>query len=251
MSSYCEGCGNQLREGAKFCHSCGAGAPAKPPSQPPSQVATPRSSAYQPQSYPQSPQAWSSSQPPYVEQPKASSGVAKFIIIAMLVILGFVGVIGIGAFVLFKRAVKTVRVTEDSSGNPAIAINPPGGGELKIGSGSTVTEEELGVPIYPGSTPTKDGGSVHISGTGIGGSKGGGWVGVATFMTEDSVDDVAEFYRQKLDKDVQTVDTTTDDKRTVVFNAKTDRGLRTITITDEPDTTTKIAIVNIGKTAEQ
>ena len=116
MSSYCERCGNQLRDGAKFCHSCGAGAPAQPPAQPPAQMATPRSSAYQPQSYPQSPQPWSSAQPPYVEPPKASSGVAKFIIIAMLVILGFVGVVGIGAWVLFRRAVKTVRVTEDSSG---------------------------------------------------------------------------------------------------------------------------------------
>ena len=167
----------------------------------------------------------------------------------MLVILGFVGVVGIGAFVLFRRAVKTVRVTEDSSGRPAIAINPPGGGELKIGAGSAVTEEELGVPIYPGSTPSKDGGSVSISGPGVGGSKRGGWVGVATFTTEDSVDEVAEFYRQNLDKDVETVDTNKDDKRTVVFNAKTERGFRTITITDEPDTTTKIAIVNIGKAA--
>ena len=174
--------------------------------------------------------------------------MAKVIIIALLVILGFVGVAGIGAFILFRRAVRTVSVTEDSSGHPSIAIKPPGGGELKIGSGSGVTEEELGVPIYPGSTPSKDGDSVSIKGSGVGGM-GSGWVGVATFTTEDSVDQVQEFYSEKLGSDTQTVDNQRDEKRTVVFNTKTDRGLRTITITDEPDTLTKIAIVNIGKGA--
>jgi zinc-ribbon domain len=240
MSPYCERCGNQLRPGAKFCHSCGAGAPV--------QTSAPPSSGYQPQSYPQSPQGWSSPPPSYVEPPTRSSSVAKFIIISLLVILGFVGVVGIGAWVLFRRAVRSVNVTEDSSGRPAIAIKPPGGGELKIGAGSAVTEAELGVPIYPGSTPSKDGGSVSISGSGVGGMRNG-WVGVATFTTEDSVDQVQEFYREKLGKNMETFDQERGGKRTVVFNTKTGRGLRTITITDEPDTLTKIAIVNIGKAA--
>ena len=78
---------------------------------------------------------------------------------------------------------------------------------------------------------------------------GSGWVGVATFTTEDSVDQVQEFYSEKLGSETQTVDNQGEGKRTVVFNTKTDRGLRTITITDEPDSLTKIAIVNIGKTA--
>ena len=94
MTAYCEKCGNQLRDSAKFCHSCGAAAaniepqsssysPGSAPSRPPASYSAPPRSSYSPQPPPNYPQGWQASN---VEVPKKSSGIGKIIVIALLVI---------------------------------------------------------------------------------------------------------------------------------------------------------------------
>lgn len=237
--AYCEKCGNQLREGAKFCHSCGAATTSSsfssaPP--PPSYASAQDRGGYTPQSSPNYPQAWQSSN---VEVPRKSN-VGKIILITMAVILLLVGVVSVGAFIAIRRAVNNVvHVGKDAAGNEGVSISAPGG-SVRIGQNTAVTEAELGVPIYPGATPSKDG-SVSISGSAAGKS---GFVGVATFKTSDSVDEVADFYRAKLPNDTNVVDSTKFGNRTVVFKAKTEGGGRVITVNATDDSTTQITIVN-------
>ena len=236
--AYCEKCGNQLREAAKFCHSCGAATTGSSfSSSVPSGYASPHDrGSYAPASPPNYPQAWQASN---VEVPRKSN-LGKIILITMAVILLLVGVVSVGAFFAIRRAVhNVVQVERDGSGNDSVAIRAPGG-SVRIAQNSAVTEEELGVPIYPGATASKDG-SVSISGTGGGKS---GFVGVATFKTGDSVDTVADFYRERLPKDTNIVDSTKFGNRSVVFNAKTDGGGRVVTVSATDESTTQITIVN-------
>jgi len=179
--AYCEKCGNQLREGAKFCHSCGAATTSSSfsSSTPPSYASPQDRGGYAPQSSPNYPQAWQSSN---VEVPRKSNA-GKIILITMAVILLLVGVVSVGAFIAIRRAVhNVVRVEKDANGNEGVSISAPGG-SVRIGQNTAVTEAELGVPIYPGATQSKDG-SVTISGSGGGKS---GFVGVATFKTSDLI----------------------------------------------------------------
>jgi len=159
-------------------------------------------------------------------------------VIALLVIFMIGGVFAVGAFFAIRRA---VHIGRDSNGNQEVSIQAPGG-SVKIGH-PTLTEEELGVPIYPGSTPSTDGGSVSISGTGAGKS---GFVGVATFKTDDSVDEVADFYREKLSKDTSVAESSKSGTRSVVFTTKSDTGGRVITVTasNNDKYATLITIVN-------
>jgi hypothetical protein len=101
----------------------------------------------------------------------------------------------------------------------------------------------LGVPIYPGATPDKDGsGTVSVSNPGQ-----SGWFGAATFTTGDSVDEVAAFYRDKLGEQAPTVDSASEGKRQVVFTLQTDKGFRMVTIGEE-DGKTKLVIASAGNT---
>jgi hypothetical protein len=256
MTTFCQQCGNQLRTGGKFCQTCGA------PSQP-SQVAQPTTypsnyqgeyqgnyqdeyqGNYPPHSPYQSPAAYEGYAP--YPPPPSSTNWLKIFLITMTVIVALVGVSAIGVFYFVRRTVNNiVKVQEGEGGRPEVSINVPGGGQIK--AGSDVTEEQLGVPIYPGAVQTKDGGSVSISGTEAGKS---GWFGVAGFTTDDEVDDVVAFYRDKIGEGAQIADTEQDGKRSVVFNTQREQGWRMVSVQEDDEGKTKITIASAqGRSAQ-
>jgi hypothetical protein len=250
MTTFCQQCGNQLRTGGKFCQTCGA------PSQP-SQGAQPTNypanyqgeyeANYPPPSPYQSPAAYEG-YAPYPPPPQRSTNWLKILLITISVVVALVVGSAIGVFYLVRRAVdKIPTVQRGENGDTEVSIPVPGG-NAKISANSTITEEQLGVPIYPGAVQTKDGGSVSISGTEAGKS---GWLGVANFTTDDEIDEVVTFYREKIGAGAQIADTQQDDKRTVVFNTQREQGWRMVSVQVDDEGKTKITIASIqGRTAQ-
>lgn len=157
-------------------------------------------------------------------------------------------VIGVGSvaalYYMIRSAVNNVvTVEEGKDGQPKVELNVPGAGRISVNSG--IDEAQLGVPIYPGATPDKDGsGTVSVSNPGQ-----SGWFGAAVFTTDDSVDEVRDFYRDKLGDKASTVDSVASEgKRQVVFTLETDKGFRMVSIGEE-DGKTKFVITSAGNTA--
>ena len=239
MTSFCAQCGNQVRSGGKFCQSCGAAvvqsAPAPPQSSSQGTYQSSYPAGYQGNFAPEV-------QPEYAA-PARSGSALKIILITLAVLLFLIGgsVIGLTLFLRSKLA-NIVTVKDGQGGQSEVAINAPGG-QIKVTAGSGVTAEQLGVPIYPGAVVGKDGGSVTLSG---GGAQGHGWFGASVFRTDDDMDEVVAFYKEKLGNQAKTLDSTADGTRTVVFTLETDKGWRMVTISNEDAKVTKIAIASAG-----
>ena len=74
----------------------------------------------------------------------------KIILITLVVLVFLIGgtVVGV-AFFLRSKLANIVQVKEGQGGRSLkVAINAPGG-QIKVTAGSAITEEQLGVPIYP------------------------------------------------------------------------------------------------------
>lgn len=243
MAVYCAKCGTMVDPGAKFCQSCGAPAPqpvqaAAPPSYtpppPPQNQWAPPPPGQQPPPY--------TAQAPMAPPPKKSGGALKIILIALgvIVVLFVVGIIGIGLFVK-KTVLDNVSVKEGPGGKAEVSINTPGG-QLKLSSKNDITEEKLGVPIYPGAKADEGAGSISFTGSD---EKGSGTFGGASFTTTDSVDKVVDFYKSKLGSKVTVLDTTSEDKHSVVLSVGSEKSWKTITIQDEGNGITKIAVASL------
>lgn len=236
MTTFCANCGNQIRSGGRFCQACGT--PVSPAS-----AAARESSGYQsniPPSSPYQSPAYYGAPPPV----RSGTNWTKVILITLAIIFLLGGTVVVGTFLFIRSAVNqvvTVRDVED--GGKAVDLKLPGG-QVKIGT-STLTEEELGMPIYPGARMEKDG-AVSISG---GSENRSGWIGAATFITEDSIEDVAAFYSEKLGENVHRVDSAQDNRRTVLFNTQTEKGWRSVAIRDEGAGEVKITITSIQGTS--
>jgi len=224
MAQFCTKCGAPLVEGMKFCTGCGAtvGAPAAPgpvapapaaaaPVAPVSAVAAstpaPASSASNAAQIAAGP---GSAPPPVVPAarvatpvaaPKSSSGspVLK-IVLGVLAVIALLTVVSVGAGVYYYYHVvkpKMVQIenrvhatfpvpagtrevhTEPPPPAPAAAAPVPG-----QDNGPVVA---AGVPIYPGATAKEGGGEVSVGG-----------LKVQQYTTDDSVDKVAAFYKDKM-----------------------------------------------------
>lgn len=107
-------------------------------------------------------------------------------------------------------------------------------GEVKFESSKTVTEADLGVPIYPGAK-SQDGGSLMIAGGGK--EKGGSWT-AANFTTADPYESVRDFYKGKAGADAQIMETSAEGAKTAMFHLKAK---------DEKDKTAATVIVSRSK----
>lgn len=87
-------------------------------------------------------------------------------------------------------------------------------GEVKFGSGVKMSQEELGVPPYPGASQDK-GGAFSVASKGEEGKS----LNAGTFMTSDSAEKVAAFYGEKLGKDAKKTEVSTPDGKTIAYNA--------------------------------
>ncbi len=243
MAIYCANCGNQIREGAKFCQSCGA--PAAQVSEATTRSTfSPPASPYQPPpgSYP----APSYEAPSAGAPPKRSSTALKVVLITfgIFIVLFVTAVIGIGIFI--KRAAENISVKEGPGGQAEVNIKTPGG-DLNISAKGEVSEEQLGVPIYPGAKADESSGSFSISGAS---KEGRGSFSAVTLTTTDSLDEVVAFYKEALANEItNTVESSSGGNRTVVLTVKMENASKNISIIDEGKGVTKIAIISVAKLA--
>jgi hypothetical protein len=168
-----------------------------------------------------------------------SSNALKIIVITLAVLLVLIGGTIAAVTFVFRRAVSNiVQVNEGKDGQPNVVLDIPG--VPKVTAGGIVTEEQLGVPIYPRAQPDKDGSSsVSVGGGNV------GWLGVATFRTTDAMDDVVAFYHEKLSSEVKVAETSNAGKRSAVFQLESPKGWRMVTIAeDDTENVTKIVIAS-------
>ncbi|MDD5542248.1 MAG: zinc ribbon domain-containing protein [Acidobacteriia bacterium] len=231
MAVFCGKCGSPIDSGSKFCPNCGALAP-----QP---AAAPVGAAPPPPSQPWSTPGPQTGMPP--APPQKSGGALKVILIALgvLVVLIVVGLVGAGLFIK-KTVLDNVSVKEGPGGKAEVSINTPGG-QMKINARDEITEEKLGVAIYPGAKADEGAGSVTFSGEG----GKGGMIGGAAFTTSDSVDQVVSFYKGRLGSKATVLETTAEGKHSVVLNVTTQDSWKTIVVEDEGNGTTKISVSNM------
>lgn len=189
MDSVCPKCGSAVAAGAGYCPACGAAvAPAEPfaaggyapvnlpPVNTPPNVAGP---------YPGVPAAYAG------PVPAKGGGGLKIVLIIVAIIVGIivlgVGIVGYGVYKV-AHSVKT-----DSKGN--VSWNVPGGGGMSIGQNVTATEDELGVPVYPGAARGPGGMRVKNKATSM---------IMVVYKTNADVDDVISFYKGKMPDAVET-----------------------------------------------
>jgi hypothetical protein len=161
--AFCNSCGATLNPGTNFCSKCGS-ANASVPGAAPTPAARP------------------------VTAPPPSSGSSSalkiiLIIVGVIVLLGILGVATVG-FIGYRIA-KNSHVNQKGDN---VKVETPFG-NMETSTDPAKTAEELGVEVYPGAEPQKNGtasvtfGSLHTI--------------TAVFDSSDSVDKVCDFYRTK------------------------------------------------------
>ena len=232
MARFCTSCGSSVSEDLKFCSQCGAEMGV---GQPPASVAGPEpvtSDVSAP--LPAAPVA--------VAAPaaKSSSPLLKIILIVVLVIVFImVGTIGACLYGVY-RAKKAVgeAVKMDESGK-SFEIQTPGG-PIKMGEQPVKTPTEIGgVPVYPGAKATEAGAQFSF------GDKF--QIGGQEFATDDSVDQVVAFYKEKYGSELNIAETEGHYRLSVNTGSKQQAHVVTIDVSADPDTSkTKIMMSHLG-----
>lgn len=174
--------------------------------------------------------------------------------VAVRLVAAFLVALLIGAFVLTgcggsKRTVTTadgsVTVTEEGKNGSSIESK---GGDSKATASTekpTVTEAELGIPVYPGAT-------AEVTST-YEGSEGGKTQTMRQHLltTPDSFDEVVAFYKSRL-KDVESQSVTTVPDGQIAFfhvPAPTPGGHVTVTINEDRDK--KVTRIHVIRTSSE
>ena len=204
MATFCTQCGASIPEGNQFCTACGKpiGAAAAPSPQPGPATQPDWTPVVTPGTQPGTQPVYA--QPVYAQPVQQRSGGAIKVI---LIILG--AFVGLGilcvALVMFGlwRVSRHVHVGNNGEvsistpqgivkagggDNGTVKITTPGG-TLTAGSNATVTASDLGIDIYPGAAR-------HEGGMQISTPKGS--TVSAVFATDDPMDKVVSFYKDKM-----------------------------------------------------
>jgi zinc-ribbon domain len=221
MASFCTRCGASVPEGTQFCTACGTPVGANP-APPPQPAASP---------------AWTPVAVAPAQQPvqQRSGGAVKVILI---VVGAFVG-LGILCVALFMfglwRVSRAVHVSNDGS----VKISTPQG-TLSAGSSTRVSAADLGIDIYPGAARREGGMQITTA---------KGSTVSAIFSTDDPMDKVVSFYKDKMGQGISVFENEqgailtmngADSKSSVVVTISTD--------TNAADGHTKIAIMHTKST---
>lgn len=260
MATFCTKCGASIPDGNQFCTACGTpvsamgaappaatGAGATPPAWTP--VVTP-------QGGPSASPGWTTTPAPVYAQPvqPRSGGAVKVILIIVGVFVGL-GILS-AALVMFGlwRVSRHVHMSNDggvkistpqgtlsaSSGeNGTVKITTPGG-TLMTGNAAKVSAADLGIDIYPGATR-------HEGGMQITTPKGS--TVSAVFSTDDSLDKVVGFYKDKMGQGISVYQN--DQGAVLSMNSADNKSSIVVTISTSPTATdghTKIAIMHARST---
>ena len=188
MAQFCTKCGSPLAEGMKFCTGCGAtigeqSAPAA--AQPPAPVAAAQAAPPAPVAAPVAPAA-------AAPAPSKGSPILKIILLVLGgVFLLSVLAVAAGVYYYYTRIKPRVTQIEEKihqayptpSGTREVHPQPPAPSE------PAAPALDMGVPVYPGATPTEGQGEMPM---GAGGFK------VQQYTTPDSLEKVLAFYKDKL-----------------------------------------------------
>jgi zinc ribbon protein len=205
--AFCNSCGATVTDGTKFCNKCGSPIPAGP--------STPAVTAAVPLAPPPA---------------KGGSSALKIILIIIAVILGL-GILGIATvgFIGYRIA-KSAHVTQHGDN---VKVETPFG-SMETNKDPAQTAKDLGVEIYPGAVPQKNG-TASMS---FGNMK----TVTATFEISDSVDKVCDFYKTKFPSSTMT----TSDQNHCTIMSGDQQNMITITAQSNGDTT-KLVIANVNK----
>ncbi len=168
VARFCSKCGAELSSGAQSCASCGAPVAGAAAAFPPVQLVAGM---------------------PVAVPPKSGSSALKVVPIIVAVFVGL-GLIVAGAFgyYVFLFA-QDERVAESDK---HISVNVPCAGGFSASTSETFSAADLGAYIYPGATQVEGGVRTTLpTGTTI----------TAVYVTCDSKDDVARFYKHKFGSD--------------------------------------------------
>ncbi|HMD84152.1 MAG TPA: zinc ribbon domain-containing protein [Terriglobia bacterium] len=225
MAQFCTKCGTPLPEGMRFCTGCGAtlGEPPAPAAAPTPAMAVPSPSPVAPAAAPAA---------------SSSSPVLKIILIvvAVFIFLGLVTAMSCVYFV-YRAKQKMTQIEKQAqatfpmqTGTQGANIQPTAPGQAPPQESATPIDPAT--LIYPGAT-AKEGASMALGG-----------FQVQQYTTDDSVDKVLSFYKDKLGPKALVQQT---DKGALV-QVVGQTGLFTITIArDEASAKTTFSITRIGK----
>jgi zinc-ribbon domain len=178
--AFCNSCGAQLTEGTRFCSKCGA-------------PITGTTGATLSVAMPSTPTAT-----------KAPSSALKTILIIVGAII-LIGIVGIASLTFIGvRLARHSRVTQEGE---HVKVETPFG-TAETSKDPEDAAKELGVDVYPGADPQKEGASTATFGRVRTVS--------AAFQSDDSVEKVCAFYRSKFPN--ATVSTSDQNRCTIVSN---------------------------------
>jgi zinc-ribbon domain len=244
MARFCTKCGSSVTEGMTFCTNCGSAlAEAQAPAAPPAQAPAPAAPAVQAVPVARVPigAAPATGGAGAVAAPGKGSPVLKIVLIVLGVIV-LLSILGIGScgYMLWRAKKKATSMMDQARTTMAHTATPEVQQTQPQRQGGAGTEAESAatkdVPPYPGSQATEAGGDLSMGG--MGGMSG------QEFVTDDSVDKVVEFYKEKLGDKIKVQES----EGNAMFQVTAPNGLTTVTITrDENAGKTKVNIARIGK----
>jgi hypothetical protein len=210
VAGFCSKCGAQVIPGATVCSTCGTPVAAAPAAAVP--VAVP------------------------VPPPRQGPSALKIVLIIVAVFVG-IGIVGAGAFgYIVWRAAHAIRMAANGD---KMSISAPGG-SFSAGTNENFSASDLGTDIYPGATEGKGGMRMSLpTGTMV----------TAVYVTSDSKDKVAAFYKNKFGSTNVTAMDSADGS--VITYAKSEQESVAVTVTanaSEYNGKTQIVIVHTTAT---
>jgi CRISPR/Cas system CMR subunit Cmr4 (Cas7 group RAMP superfamily) len=207
--AFCNSCGATVTDGTRFCNKCGSAIPAGPST--PGTTAT----AY-------------AAPPPS----KGGSSALKIILLIIAVIVGIGLLAMVTCGIVIHRIAKSAHVSQNGDN---VKVETPFG-SMETNKDPAQTAKDLGVEIYPGAVPQKNG-TASMS---FGNMK----TVTASFVSSDSVDKVCDFYKAKFPSSTMT----TSDQNHCTIMSGDQQNMITITAQSNGGTT-KLVIANVNKKA--
>ncbi|HEV2275031.1 MAG TPA: zinc ribbon domain-containing protein [Acidobacteriaceae bacterium] len=170
MASFCTSCGAPLAADVQFCMACGARAPVGAVG--PGQAA------------------------PVFAQP-ASQEAGSAVKIVLIVVGVFVGLAMLSAILFAFGVWRVSRSMHMKHAGGGVILSTPGG-SITTGPGSTVSDADLGVPVYPGASRRDGGMEIHSA---------NGSMTTSVYTTTDPPGKVLDFYKNKLGANASVIET--------------------------------------------